>query len=164
LNLWVRDHFEYEELFQSYHFVNKSATNDNNNYEFIEDGDTINFSANSDNPLFEGNFTFEYKKEYIDIYQELNDNFYSFINKQNNFQDWTTALHKMLPEYIDKRNIMDDWINAKFITICDSDGNDKKLSIKNQVVLEDGDILTIKIKDQSYMADVDGEWTYRSNN
>jgi hypothetical protein len=164
LNLWVRDHFEYEELFQSYHFVNKSATNDNNNYEFIEDGDTINFSANSDNPLFEGNFTFEYKKEYIDIYQELNDNFYSFINKQNNFQDWTTALHKMLPEYIDKRNIMDDWINAKFITICDSDGNDKKLSIKNQVVLEDGDTLTIKIKDQSYMADVDGEWTYHSNN
>jgi hypothetical protein len=70
----------------------------------------------------------------------------------------------MLPEYIDKRNIMDDWINAKFITICDSDGNDKKLSIKNQVVLEDGDMLTIKIKDQSYMADVDGEWTYRSNN
>jgi hypothetical protein len=41
---------------------------------------------------------------------------------------------------------------------------DKNLNINDPLVLEDGDMLTIKIKDQSYMADVDGEWTYRSNN
>jgi hypothetical protein len=72
------------------------------------------------------------------------------------------ALSKMFPGYVVKN--IDSWVNSGLIKVFDESDKDKNLNINDPLVLEDGDTLTIKIKDQSYMADVDGEWTYHSNN
>jgi hypothetical protein len=159
LYYWVREHFDFQNLFQNFSYTDM---NTGEGGDFIGDGDKIEFSAGTNNPLFKDSFTFEYKKEYINIKEKLDNNFNSLIDGKNEFQDWMAALSKMFPGYVVKN--IDSWVNSGLIKVFDESDKDKNLNINDPLVLEDGDTLTIKIKDQSYMADVDGEWTYHSNN
>jgi hypothetical protein len=114
LYYWVREHFDFQNLFQNFSYTDM---NTGEGGDFIGDGDKIEFSAGTNNPLFKDSFTFEYKKEYINIKEELDNNFNSLIDGKNEFQDWMAALSKMFPGYVVKN--IDSWVNSGLIKVFD---------------------------------------------